>query len=698
MSINYTEKRSTATCDVETFPNYWSIGFRCMETGRTRVFEQCEDLGIELDRQGIANIVKKWRLITFNGNHYDMCMIALAMRGATNAELKNASDEIIQTNLRAWEFYDRYELKLPPFLDHIDLIEVAPARPQELSLKGYAGRLHSKTMQDLPFPPDTWLTREQMEVVRKYHGNDMIVTAELAAELKNQLDVRAAASQRYGIDLRSKSDAQMGEAIVKHRVEKITGRKIYKPEIERGFIQYVAPAYIHYETPELQQMLDTVLRTKIRIRGDGYVDSPELKALNMTIGGRPFQMGLGGLHSQESSVSHYSDDDYTLRDRDVTGYYPNLIIASGRYPKSMGVHFQTVFREIVREREAAKAAMKIAIKANNKKGEKDYGDEAETGKITTNGIFGKTGSPWAVVYSPDLMVYTTLTGQLSILMLIEQATLRGWEVVSANTDGFVTRVPNVDTDIFNALIMQWEWESGLQTEETVYRSLHSRDVNNYLGLAVEHDGKIKVKRKGEYAESGRGVKAAYGLKKNPNMDICNDAVIEFLKDGTSIESTIRNCQDIRKFIVVQRVSGGGYKDGEYIGKWIRYYYGDDTPGPITNGNDGKVGMSEGGCPCMVLPDKLPDNIDYARYEREAYAMLRDMGVYVDDPDHRGRSGFVYARMPDQKTFHRVDLSTGRAACGQTKKSLREPWLEVDALPADAPKRAFCSKCRKADEL
>jgi hypothetical protein len=698
MPKNFTEKRPTATADTECFPNYWNIEFRCVETGRTRLFEQCDEFGIELDRNGIAKVCRNWRLVTFNGIYYDMPMLTLAMSGVSNEELKRANDEIILTNLKPWEFFDRYGLKLPDFIDHIDLMPVAPAAAQELSLKGYAGRMHAKRMIDLPFDPDYRIRREDLPVIRKYVGNDTSVTAELFDELSEQCKLRAFMSQKYGIDVRSKSDAQVAEAVIKREVEQRNGgRKIYKPEIEPGFFSYVAPRYIQYQTPELQHMLSTILRAKFRIRRDGYVDCPELKALDVMIGGKPYRMGLGGLHSQEESISHYSDDEYTLRDRDVTGYYPNLIIASKRYPKNMGSHFQTVFKDIVETRTKEKARSKALKKAGDKAGADVAADNAESMKIMTNGTFGKTGSPFSVLYSPDLLIYTTLTGQLSILMLIEQCSSRGWEVISANTDGFVTRVPNSDTDRFNALCAEWEWESGLETEETVYRSVHSRDVNSYLALTeddTEKDG-IKIKRKGEYAESGRGVKASYGLKKNPNMDVCNDAVMEFLKHGTPVETTIRNCQDIRKFVVVQRASGGGYKDGEFIGKWMRYYYADDTPGPIFRKDGARVGSSEGACPCMELPDELPDNIDYERYEREAYAILHDIGVPVDDPDHRGRSGFSYARLPDQKNIHWIDLSTGVAACGMRKKALRDPWVELPAVPEG---HRFCSRCRKTNEL
>jgi hypothetical protein len=38
----------------------------------------------------------------------------------------------------------------------------------------------------------------------------------------------------------------------------------------------------------------------------------------------------------------------------------------------------------------------------------------------------------------------------------------------------------------NTIIAKWEKRTGLNTEETTYRALHSRDVNNYI--AITKDG------------------------------------------------------------------------------------------------------------------------------------------------------------------------------------------------------------------
>ena len=320
--------------------------------------------------------------------------------------------------------------------------------------------------------------------------------------------------------------------------------------------------------------------------------------------------------------------------------------------------------------------------------------ETETKKIAANGSYGKLGSPFSILYAPELLIQTTMTGQLSLLMLVEQFELAGFHVLSANTDGIVTKVPRKDRWLFTAIIFDWECASGLTTEENFYKSIHSRDVNSYVAIAVDSvSGKLKAKRKGAYTASGRGFPGAAGLKKTPDCEICSEAAIDFLISGTPAEDTVRNCQDIRKFVTVRKVTGGAVKNGQAIGKNVRYYYADDNPGPLlyaTNGN--RVPDSDGAEPCMVLPDELPDNIDYDRYVREAYAILDDMGLSVPDPSLFGRKGFVLGHRDDQKTVHTIDAATGVALCGAVRKSRRELWVEV---PRVADDMRSCARCRKA---
>lgn len=663
----FTDKRPTVVMDEECYRNYWSIAFRCIDTGKVRRFRQFNDS--ELDRGGILNFVRKCRIITFNGNGYDIPMLGLALRGVSNASLKAASDDIILAGIRPWEFVTKYGAKLPDYLDHIDLMEVSPGSPTKPSLKIYAGRMHSRQMQDLPFDPDTTLSDSDVDALEAYHDNDLEVTLDLRNELKVQLELRAKMSEQYNVDLRSKSDAQIAEAVIKTEIERITGQRLYKPDIKSGVFAYRPPAYIAFKTPEMQAIFERVVTAKFVVGYDGVVRMPDtIEGATVTLGTSTYKLGIGGLHSTEKSTTHRADAETLLIDRDVTSYYPNIILTTELFPKHLGRNFLKVYDTIYRRRLAAKNG-----------GDKNT---SETLKIVLNGSFGKFGSPYSVLYAPDLMIQTTVGGQLCILMLIEAMHLAGLQVVSANTDGFVTKVPRDRLPDFDRLVEDWEATTGFNTEETQYKALHSASVNAYVAITTDD----KVKRKGPYAASGPGQAAAMGLKKNPACEITVEAAVAFLKSGVPLEQTIRACTDVKKFVTVRRVNGGAMKGDEYVGKAVRFIYAKGETGCLTyktNGNT--VPKSEGARPLMQLPDALPHDIDYDWYVREATAIIEEVGLPVTDPALAGRTGTIYAHLPDQKTTHVVDAATGVAKCGKQAKNIREGWQECQ------PEKV-CRKC------
>jgi hypothetical protein len=205
-------------------------------------------------------------------------------------------------------------------------------------------------------------------------------------------------------------------------------------------------------------------------------------------------------------------------------------------------------------------------------------------------------------------------------MLIEELELNGIRVVSANTDGIVTYYQESQIPTLQDILFNWEIQTSYTLEQTDYRELASRDVNNYI--AVKLDGKTKCK--GCFGEAS--------LSKNPDGLIIYEAVAEFIANGTPIEKTITNCDDVRKFVTVRRVTGGALFDGKYLGKAVRFYHSDNFKladmSLIYAKNGNKVPMSQGCRPLMNLPDdKLvyDDDIDFNYYITKAKEVLKGVG-------------------------------------------------------------------------
>ncbi len=606
-------KRERLVFDIECYENYFLIAFASIVSGKVIYFERTANHDFNTDK--LRWIINTFCLVSFNGIGYDLPILALALAGKNTAQLKHATNEIIKNGKRPSDVLRSFRVKkINP--NHIDLIEVAPL---QASLKIYGGRIHTPRMQDLPFHPEVILSPPQMSIVRWYCVNDLSNTAFLHEALKEQIELRESLSAEYRTDLRSKSDAQIAEAVIAEEIERLNGTRPQGPTIAPGTrYKYNVPHFIKFQSPLMQWALEVVRNANFIVSDDGNVGMPpELKALKLDIAGSVYRMGIGGLHSSEQCAAHYADANTLLIDRDVTSYYPYIILNQGLYPKHLGPNFLRVYRSLVERRIAAKRAGNKVI--------------ADSLKITINGSFGKLGNRYSVLYAPDLLIQVTITGQLSLLMLIERLELAGIHVVSANTDGIVIKCPTIRQAECDAIVKQWEKDTSFETEDTQYLAVFSRDVNNYIAVKKKFD---KVTKQWLFQEDGCKTKGAYAspekpsdrLHKNPTNEICVDAVLALLTKGTPVMTTVRSCDDIRKFVSVRTVTGGAVKNGEYLGKSIRWYYAAGETGEIVYAKNGNmVPRSEGAKPLMDLPRVPPNDIDYEWYEREANRMLEDIG-------------------------------------------------------------------------
>lgn len=588
--------------DIECYPNYFIVVFKSAQSGKIVKFEESPNESINVSKLGWMLV--NFTIIGFNSNNYDCPIVCLALRGWKAQALYAASINLI-CGMALRDFCKEYVIKLDVF-NSIDLIEVVPLKG---SLKLYTGRIHCQRMQSLPYDPHEHLSELQAKAVFRYCCNDLDNTELLHTELKPHLALREKMSAEYGIDLRSKSDAQVAEHCICAGVKQINGRYPKKPEIDwLATWKYQIPKCLSYTSPVFNNLLKIVGDVDFALTDQGKIDLPtELKGLKLNLGYYGvYRLGIGGLHSSEQSIKHIADADTLLIDTDVKSYYPAIILSQELYPKHMGKAFLKVYHDIVTRRLHAK----------------DIGDELTSSclKIAINGSFGKFGSMYSRLFSPEFLIQITLTGQLCLLMLIDMLESAGISVISANTDGVILKCPNSAYTVAQRIVKDWERRTTFEMEESRYSAIYSRDVNNYI--AVKADGKLKVK--GVYSELGSALNSR--LSKNPEHYICSLAVQNFLAEGTSIEETIRGCKDFTKFVTVRNVVGGAHKDGVYLGKTIRWYYTKDVYGHISyvlSGN--KVPLTDGAKPVMDLPKEMPTDISYDWYLNEAQAILMDVG-------------------------------------------------------------------------
>lgn len=649
--------------DTECYMNFWL--FRGYDTATKKHYilptvSQLNHTQIET----LYTLARSHTWVSFNGIHYDKPLIEYAICQAYVDELKQLSNKIIQDGLKPWHLPKERELQF----DHIDLIEVVKGKG---SLKKYGARMHSKKLQELPYAHDSILTPHQIINVTEYCGNDIAVTEMLFNALKQKIAIRERFGARYNIDLRSKSDAQVSEAVINKVYRDKHGDKPQKLNLSQIIhFKFEPPEWVNFKTIELISAFEKIKQAEFYVE-EGLVITPDIlrtpktkldeatMGMCVAVNNKRYKLGIGGLHSQEKSQFLTATSEFKLFDIDVTANYPQAIINSGRWPPAIGELFVDVFKGIKEERVIAKKSLKgFTDKASN--AYKDALAMAEGGKIMINGISGKLKSVYSTVFAPNMFINMTVGNQLALLMLIESMELSGIAVMSANTDGILVMPSVSQLDTVQQLIRDWERLWAYETEQVEYSMMAARDVNNYI--AVKTDG--TVKRKGEFAQADLE-------GKDPYCEICSDAIVAHLLDSTPIKETIRACDDIRKFIMVESVTGGCYKihgeepermpkmadiyarlgkpgiDGritkdkvmpayiasfkapyrEFIGKTIRYYYSMMQPGVLKSASGKTVGNSEGAQQMMLLSDTVPIDLDYNKYIDKANGYLNDIGFY-----------------------------------------------------------------------
>ena len=589
--------------DTEVYPNYFLATF-LFEDGTVETFERFNDRDSD-KLLNLYNRIVNHTLITFNGNYYDLVILSMALCGYDNWTLYDASTKIINEGKMPWDMERVYNFKTVD-IDHVDIKNILALFQ---SLKLYGARNGTRRLQELPFDPHEAVDPGQVVHLRDYCLNDCIVTWELYCAIYPVIELRERVGAEYGVDVRSKSDAQIAETVIKSEFQNLTGQVLRKP-IDTGalptHINYDPPDWVAFRDKELIELATDIATHLFALSPAGKPVAPSwLSKKEVWIGGKPYAFGLGGLHAKNKSESYYSTREQII-DLDVTSYYPSIILNCGYEPEHMGEVFTMIYERLVNRRIEAKAA-------GNK-------TDADALKIVINGTFGKLGSRYSAIYSPSLMLSVTFSGQLALLMLIEDMNAAGIPVISANTDGITIMCAD---DKYQEVVKEWERVTAFNMEETFYKQIHYRDVNNYFAFTT--DGKIKTK--GVFREAGPLTGSA-PFDKNPIHPIVWKAVQAYILFGERIENAIKKTDDIREFLSIRTVRGGAEKDGNYLGKAIRWYYSTATDTAIhyvSNGN--KVAKTDGAMPMMDLIEGIPDDLDYEWYIEECYKTLDEVGYY-----------------------------------------------------------------------
>lgn len=557
--------------DIETYLEMFLIGIYDTETGEYLEFEVSRWIN-QLD-QLVKYIDSKrdWYFVGFNNLRFDAQVIEWILRNYekwnndTNLEIaakiaKKASDIIEDANYDIFPDYREFELSIK----HLDVFKIAhyDNKNRRIGLKQLQAEMDYENIEETPVDfRKVGLTTTDRIQVKHYCKNDIMSTYAFFKILcgktehplykeNDQIQLRLDIQEEFGIECLNYSDSKIGDEIIKKyycEESNIT----YKELPKKGFFRKSIPVrhciapYVKFKTPELKEFLKRIQGMELGMKTE-FKESVKFYGMN-------YSFMKGGLHSENKPKIFEADDDYLIIDWDVSSYYPAIIINNKKYPYHLGKAFLSGYKKMFDKRLELKPLSKL---------DKRIKGIVNALKLSVNSVYGKSSDLQSWIYDRQLTMFTTITGELSLMMLIEAYELKGIRVISANTDGVTIKIHKSLIPAMEEINKWWSELTQYELERTNYEKIIFSTVNDYIAIKTEEDEKKsgeKVKKKGDFLTE-------FELHKNKSASIVPIAIEKYYLEGIPVDETIRNHKNIYDFAIRKKSTRDFHYEGFTIAK------------------------------------------------------------------------------------------------------------------------------------
>lgn len=603
------------------------------------------DFWIHSGRNDLYKLIKfleehnKDNFVGYNNVSFDGCITEWIWRSAnrwedkSGAEIahlvwKKAQDVIDDSNYGLFPLYR--EDKLSFRQTDVFRIQHFDNKNRMVGLKRLEYEMDMEDIEDMPVPHDkVEFSQQELADLLHYCHNDIIAThlnyryvigdvEHSVYKDNNQVEIREALTEEFGIDCTNFSNSKIGDEIIKKLYCKEANINHYDLPKRGTFrksilLENCIPSFIKFSTPKLQEFL-RVLKDKELGANDDFEEA-------ITFEGQEYMFARGGLHNIIKNKRYISNEEFLVKDADVTGYYPRNIINNKWCPAHLNRRaFISACSWIVNERERLKPLGKTNKKIKGVAG--GY-------KEAANAAYGKMGDMTNWMFDKQAMLSVCISGELSILMLIEAQHLIGNQCIMANTDGATFYIKRDNLTEYERVCREWEQTTNFSLEHFDFSFLYFSTVNDYIGLKADGE----VKRKGDFLIDSE-------LHKNKSFKVIRMALNEYFINGVPPEKYIDGFDDIFQFCA-RSSAGNTYKHIGYeentstpLPKLIRYYV---SKKGIRIIKEVKEGNDTGARDANVTPadklktvcNKLPpsshkghlDNVDRQWYIDECRSMI-----------------------------------------------------------------------------
>lgn len=503
--------------DIETFPNVFTLSAEMLNSPVKSIWEISEyrDDRRELFQWFDYLKANQIPMIGFFSLEFDYPVIHYLMKrpNASVAEVYAFAMEVISD-----QNYDRFKHTIWPrerFAPQIDLFKVMhfDNKAKRTSLKALEINMRSDLVMDMPVKLGTRLTRDEVETkVKPYNGHDTGQTKKFAQYVMSALQFRIGLMEQINGDVMNFSDVKIGVKLLEQRIgEDICyERKFIETDFQGGGYTKKSPRqtyrsiikldeiifnYVQFQNPEFKRVLEWLKAQTLT--PEALIDSESIegqttqivqtkgvfKNVTADVGDVTFYFGTGGIHASVKPQRIIANDEWLIQDVDVKGFYPAAAIVNRLAPAHLGEAYVREYTKLPIERDDWQ----------KKKGKKCV--EANSLKLSSNGVYGQSNNPFSVFYDPQYTMTVTINCQLLLCMLAEWLlTVPTIKIIQANTDGITYLIHRDYVEHAKRIWKSWEEYTLLTLEDTQYKRMFIRDVNNYIA----EDMKGNLKQKGAY--------------------------------------------------------------------------------------------------------------------------------------------------------------------------------------------------------
>jgi len=548
---------------------------------------------------------------------------------------QKAADTIHDANYDVFPEYREEWLSLK----QLDLFKINhyDNKNRMVSLKRLEFEMDLENIEEMPIHHTKEnMTQDDIAITIDYCRNDVMATYEFYKvttgntehplyKENNQIELRQDIYEEFGIPCLNYSDSKIGDEMIKKyycqekgiQYSDLPKKGMFRTEVK---VRHCIADYVAFQTPELQQFLKRISKERLTMKDD-FKESLEFY-------NNVYTFAKGGLHTENKPKVFEADEDNIIVDWDVSSYYPAIIINNGRYPGHLGKEFLLGYKAMFEKR--------LELKPLAKKDKKIKGIVGAL-KLAVNSVYGKSSDMQNWIYDRQLTMFTTITGELSLLMLIEAYELAGIHVISANTDGVTIMVSKSLVDKMYELNAWWMEITKYELERTDYQKIIFSTVNDYLAIKVGHDT-APADKKGDYVKKKGDFLTDFELHKNKSARIVPIALERYYVDDVPVATTIHNHTNIYDFCLRQKASKDFHYEGHskenktIYNKLIRYYVSNTGEKLLKVKNENSdstavdVSQVEAGEWVMkvcnhLLPDHSLDNINHAYYIERAERLI-----------------------------------------------------------------------------